>query len=173
MTVPDTTITAAPAAVTNSHRRASFSFTASNAGVTNTFECALDGAAFAACTSPRSYSSLTGGSHTFQVRARERGGDGFDAGVVHVDGHAAGHDHHGVAGGRESTSTSASFSFTSTPTGATFQCSLDGAAFATCTIAAEPTPDLAVGSSHLPGARRELGRHRSDAGQLHVDDHRR
>ena len=32
-------------------------------------ECSLDGAPFAACTSPQSYTSLDEGAHTFEVRA--------------------------------------------------------------------------------------------------------
>jgi 3-deoxy-D-arabino-heptulosonate 7-phosphate (DAHP) synthase len=71
-TPPDTTITAAPLAVSIS-RSASFSFTATEAG--STFACQLDGSAFAPCTSPRSYSGLTLGTHTFQVRATDRAGN--------------------------------------------------------------------------------------------------
>ena len=63
---PDTVITATPAAVTNS-TSASFSFTATEPG--STFECQLDGGAFAACTSPKGYSLFASSTHTFQVRA--------------------------------------------------------------------------------------------------------
>jgi large repetitive protein len=35
----------------------------------------MDAAAFAACVSPRSYSSLASGSHTFRVRAIDRAGN--------------------------------------------------------------------------------------------------
>jgi hypothetical protein len=70
-TAPDTTITASPAAVTNS-TSASFSFTSTEAG---TFACKLDAVAFAACTSPQSYSALAAGSHTFQVQATDPAGN--------------------------------------------------------------------------------------------------
>jgi len=68
---PDTTIASGPTgSVTTTS--ATFSFTATETG---TFNCALDAAAFAACTSPKSYSGLATGSHTFQVRARDAVGN--------------------------------------------------------------------------------------------------
>ncbi len=39
------------------------------------FECSLDGAPFSFCTSPVTYSSLTAGSHVFQVRAVDLAGN--------------------------------------------------------------------------------------------------
>jgi hypothetical protein len=71
-TPPDTTITAAPLAVSTSSS-ASFSFTATEAG--SSFACQLDASAFAACTSPQSYSGLALGTHTFQVRATDPAGN--------------------------------------------------------------------------------------------------
>ncbi|MGK2877925.1 MAG: hypothetical protein ACSLFF_05055, partial [Solirubrobacterales bacterium] len=63
------TITAGPAAGGFvSSTSASFTFASSTSGVT--YECHLDAAAYSACTSPQAYSSLTQGSHTFYVRAR-------------------------------------------------------------------------------------------------------
>jgi hypothetical protein len=47
---------------------ASFSFLSPKAGAT--FSCSLDGSAFVGCASPKSYSSLAAGRHTFEVRAQ-------------------------------------------------------------------------------------------------------
>ena len=52
---------------------ASFAFTASDAGAT--FECKLDASSFATCTSPKEYSGLTTGAHTFSVRASDAAGN--------------------------------------------------------------------------------------------------
>ncbi|HMQ26587.1 MAG TPA: right-handed parallel beta-helix repeat-containing protein, partial [Acidimicrobiales bacterium] len=61
-----TTLTAGPPAVTT-ETGATFDFTASVAG--STFECSLDGAPFAACVPPVTFTGLAEGEHTFQVRA--------------------------------------------------------------------------------------------------------
>src|SRR5262249_660492 len=47
-------------------RSATFNF--SGSGATG-FQCSLDGADFAPCTSPQNYSGLSRGDHTFRVRA--------------------------------------------------------------------------------------------------------
>src|SRR5439155_4285891 len=75
-TAPDTTISAQPANPTNSSS-ASFSFTGSDTVTPAgglTFQCDLDGGGFGVCTSPKVYSSLSEGSHTFQVKATDQAG---------------------------------------------------------------------------------------------------
>src|SRR5204862_892884 len=68
---PAASITDSPTNPSNSSSP-SFSFS-SEAGAT--FQCALDGAAFAACCSPKSYSGVADGLHTFQVKATDTAGN--------------------------------------------------------------------------------------------------
>jgi large repetitive protein len=69
---PDTTIGSAPAATVQSSV-ASFGFSANEQGAT--FECSLDGAAYTACTSPKEYTFLATGAHSFRVRAIDGAGN--------------------------------------------------------------------------------------------------
>ena len=69
---PETAISAGPSGYVRS-TSASFSFSSSEAG--STFQCSRDGASFTACTSPKSYSSLSQGNHTFRVRATDPPGN--------------------------------------------------------------------------------------------------
>jgi RNA polymerase sigma factor (sigma-70 family) len=71
-TAPTVSISSAPPASTT-ETSASFAFTASEPGVA--FECALDGAAYAACTSPTAYGSLAVAAHSFAVRGRDPAGN--------------------------------------------------------------------------------------------------
>jgi len=76
-TSPDTTISNSPS---NPSKDASPSFTFTgtdnlSAPTDLTFECNLDGAGFSSCSDPKSYSNLSDGSHTFQVRATDLAGN--------------------------------------------------------------------------------------------------
>jgi hypothetical protein len=71
-TPPDTTITGGPSGSTPS-TDATFTFTSSEAG--SSFQCSLDGGAFAACGNPAVYHNLSVAGHTFQVRAIDSSGN--------------------------------------------------------------------------------------------------
>ncbi len=72
MTAPDTSITSGPSGkVIATSATFAFASTESN----STFECRLDGAAWAPCTSPATLSGLSVATHTFDVRARDAAGN--------------------------------------------------------------------------------------------------
>src|SRR5207245_609873 len=107
----------------------SFSFS-SEAGAS--FQCALDGAAFASCSSPKTYSGLADGSHTFQVKATDAAGNtGTAASCTGTVGTTAPTPSITPTPTNPSNNASPSFSFSS-EAGASFQCALDGGAFASC-----------------------------------------
>ncbi|HEU4322772.1 MAG TPA: Ig-like domain-containing protein [Roseiflexaceae bacterium] len=139
---PDTTLTATPPAASNS-TSAAFEFTGSGTGSgIDRFECSLDGAAFATCTSPQNLSGLTEGSHTFRVRAVDQAGniDTTPASYTWIVDLTA--PDTTITGNPPalSNSANATFSFTGTdPTSggvasgvALFECSVDGGGFVAC-----------------------------------------
>jgi subtilisin family serine protease len=67
---PETTITSGPFGTT-SDPTPSFAFSSSALG--STFQCKVDGSAYAPCTSPNTTPYLGHGGHTFSVRATENG----------------------------------------------------------------------------------------------------
>jgi hypothetical protein len=69
---PETTIDAGPEGDI-AETSPSFTFSANEAGAT--FECSVDGAAFAPCTSPTEIGPLGAGTHTFDVRAKDTFGN--------------------------------------------------------------------------------------------------
>ena len=69
---PNTTITSGPSATTTD-RTPTFAFSSSEPG--GTFQCRLDSANFASCSSPKTYSTQSFALHTFQVRAIDGAGN--------------------------------------------------------------------------------------------------
>jgi hypothetical protein len=71
-TPPDTILTSYPPNPSNS-TSATFEFTCNEGNCT--FECQLDYSAWETCTSPKTYTNLSEGSHTFSVRAIDSAGN--------------------------------------------------------------------------------------------------
>jgi hypothetical protein len=133
-TPPDTSIgPTEPAALTNA-TSATFDFSSTEAG--STFECSRDGGAFTACTSPKTYSGLAGGSHTFQVRATDPAANTDPTPASYtwdVDTTPPDTTIGPTMPKANSSSTSATFDVASTEAGSTFECRLDGGAYGSCT----------------------------------------
>jgi hypothetical protein len=72
VTPPETTITSGPSGTIYDQPSSTFTFTSNEPG--STFECRLDGGAFAPCTSPKTV-SYAPGTHTFEVRATDPSGN--------------------------------------------------------------------------------------------------
>ena len=137
-TPPDTTITGGPSGTVSSSR-ASFSFSSSEAGVS--YECSIDGAVWAVCTSSKRYSGLTDGMHTFNVRAIDgtRNIDPTPASRTWIVNTTPTPDtappETTISSGPTGTvsSAAASFGFNSSEAGSSYQCQVDGGAWGVCT----------------------------------------
>jgi|GEM_PF-2446643 len=137
-TTPDTSISSQPPASTSS-TSASFSFSSTEAG--STFACKLDSASWSSCSSPKGYSGMGVGSHTFSVRATDGSGNvdatpassawNVEAVTTPVDTTAP-DTSISTKPPASTTSTDASFSFGSTEAGSTFACKLDSASWSSC-----------------------------------------
>jgi hypothetical protein len=131
-TPPETTIDSG-ALGTVTATDASFTFSASDAGAG--FECRLDAAAWALCTSPTVYSDLTDGAHTFEVRAIDTAGNTDPTPpTAHwtVDATAPETVIDSAPSGLVNLA-DASITFSSVELGATFECRLDNSLWDVCT----------------------------------------
>ena len=143
-TVPPSrpTVTSGPASFTNS-TSATFTFTGEPGG---TFQCKLDDDAFSNCTSPKSYTGLSEGSHTFKVHQTDSSGnvspDTSYTWTVDTTPPAA--PTIGTKPENPSNSSNPTFTFTGEE-GATFQCKLDGSSFSSC-ASPKTYSDVADGS---------------------------
>lgn len=120
--LPETTITEGPVGNVASHD-VSFLFTSSTSG--STFECSLDESTYASCSSPKSYTGLAVGAHTFNVRASDENGTDKTPAQrsfkVAPDTTITSPTPSYTGGATPSTS------FSSDTAGASFECSVDGA----------------------------------------------
>ena len=156
---PETSILGAPPA-TVAVTAATFAFSADGGGAS--FECSLDSAAFTPCTSPTTYTGLSRGSpHVRGTREAARSRGRPDTGSARVDGRdSAGHDARRARPPR-ARSNDATLSFDADDAAATFECSLDAAAFASCGSPVELT-GLADGEHDVPRAGHRSARKRGD-----------
>ncbi len=109
------------------------SFTLTSAADKATFQCSLDGSDWAPCANPVTYPGLSLGQHTFKARAVNDAGAVDPAGAVWIWTISTPDTIVTASPPDTSDSPAASFSFNSSHSIATFQCALDGAAFASCT----------------------------------------
>jgi hypothetical protein len=150
-TPPETFIDSGPSG-TITGANATFSFSSSEAN--STFECRFDGATYSACTSPKDYTNLSNGAHTFDVRAKDGAGN-VDATPASrtftVDVPPPPQDTTApettIDSGPSGTIklNKATFSFSSSEANSTFECKLDSAAFSACSSPKKYT-GLATGS---------------------------
>jgi predicted phage tail protein len=133
-TAPQTTIQSGPSNITTSSNSATFTFNSNEAG--STFECRRDGQAFTTCSSPKTYSGLAIGGHTFFVRATDAADNTGPAAssswtVAVADNFPPDTAITSLPIGTTS-STSATFTFTSSQAGSTFECRRDAQLFGPC-----------------------------------------
>jgi hypothetical protein len=128
---PQTTIDSGPSGPT-SDPSPSFTFSADEAG--STFQCRVDSATFAPCSSPYTAASLSDGAHSFEVRATDGAGN--------VDSSPASRSFTVDTSPPQTTIDSGPEGITNDPTptfafsseaGAGFECRVDSATFTTCT----------------------------------------
>jgi Big-like domain-containing protein len=146
---PETTITSGPAAGAKiNDTTPTFGFSSSEAG--STFECRIDGAAFAPCSGPgakHTPAALADGQHTFKVRATDAAGNTdatqaertFKVDTVAPETTITS----GPAEGSTTSDSTPTFGFSSSESGSTFECRIDGANFAPCS---------GPGATHTPAA---------------------
>ncbi len=138
---PLVTVADKPPLLTN-RTSASFSFAA--APPPARYECRLDGAAFATCSSPKLYSGLADGTHAFSVRTVSSGGTaGAATSYTWTIDTVAPETAISAAPAVSGSGATATFGFTGSEAGSTFFCSLNGSGFAPCT---SPTTYTGLGN---------------------------
>lgn len=132
-TPPDTTIGPGfPAALTIA-TGASFDFSSSESP--STYQCALDAGAYASCSSPKTYSGLADGLHTFSVRASDAANNTDPSPASYtwtVDTTPPATMIGPAVPAANTQSASATFDLLSNEPGSSFECRLDGGSYASC-----------------------------------------
>ena len=144
---PNTTIGVKPTNPTKS-TNASFTFTASPAAGAS-FECRIDAELeFTSCASPKEYTELSEGSHTFRVRAVNSAGPDPSPATYTWTINSAAPPETTIKSmpPNPSDSSTAAFTYESSELGSTFECKLDGAPFASCPAAGVIYTGLVDGS---------------------------
>jgi len=131
VTTPETNITSNPPVLSNSSI-AIFGFVSDQMG--STFACSLDGGPFVKCRSPKKYSRLGNGSHTFQVKATDSTGQSDPAPASYKWTVDTLRPDTTITSAPPSLTNNSNprFEFTASDAGSTFQCKLDAGAFESC-----------------------------------------
>ena len=131
---PETTIDSGPPSPTGDPTP-TFAFHSSEGD--STLECRVDGGSFSTCTSPKTTAALSDGSHIFRVRAKDPNGNAdltpasrtFTVDTTAPDTSIIS----GPAQGSTTNDPTPTFGFSSSESGASFRCKVDGGPFAACT----------------------------------------
>lgn len=131
---PTVALTGTPAALTTDPN-ATFTFSGADANGIARFEASLDNGSFAPASSPKTYTGLADGSHTFRVRAVDNAGNvtPAPASFTWTIDQTAPETTLTSTPPAASNSPTAVFAFTSPEPGASFEASLDGGAYAAVT----------------------------------------
>jgi hypothetical protein len=129
---PDTEISSGPLPLSKSASSV-FVFASTVSG--SKFTCSVDGGPFIPCRSPKKYSKLPNGVHTFQVTAADSQGlsDTTPASHLWTIDTTLPDTTITVSPSPTTNQTSASFEFVSSEDGSTFQCKLNAGAYVPCT----------------------------------------
>src|SRR5207248_822 len=146
-TPPVVSFTGVPS-VTTTARSGSFSFSSNESG--STYECAFDLNSFSACSSPKLFSGLLPGKHSFSVRTTDRAGNSSTAADVWTIEADTTAPVIAITSSPSGTTTSrvASVFFRSDDPGATYSCRLDTETPTPCASPASYV-GLADGTHHL------------------------
>ncbi len=128
---PETTITSGPSGFVSS-TSATFYFTSDCS--TASFSCSLDGGTYASCPSPKSYTGLSQGSHTFKVYAYySRALDGTPAARTWTVDTVKPDTTITSAPPSPTKNSTLTYQFTSNEKALRFECSFNGSGYSTCT----------------------------------------